>query len=202
MVSASDLESALDRVRANAAGPVAGVFGPDTVTWRIDREAVIFLGAGRALLMQLAHPWVAAAIAEHSKTFADPIGRFHRTFGLELNPWFLNTGFGFDFANEYRNYMVSVGVDIVRTLRVLEIIPKNPMPAKNGYFPHPLVVSSVGLPDNMTPESSKPVGAPKAPTVSEVAEIIKNIPGRIYDKTLGSPEKVKLEPRMMRSRFE
>ncbi|TQF35174.1 hypothetical protein UNPF46_25800 [Bradyrhizobium sp. UNPF46] len=82
MVSANDLEAALDQVRANAAGPMAGVFGPDTLTWRIDREAVIFLGAGRALLLQLAHPWVAAAIAEHSKTFADPIGRFHRTFDI------------------------------------------------------------------------------------------------------------------------
>ncbi|RTE94230.1 DUF2236 domain-containing protein [Bradyrhizobium sp. LVM 105] len=58
------------------------MFGPDTLTWRIDREAVIFLGAGRALLLQLAHPWVAAAIAEHSKTLADPIGRFHRTFDI------------------------------------------------------------------------------------------------------------------------
>jgi uncharacterized protein (DUF2236 family) len=28
----------------------------------------------------LAHPWVAAAIAQHSTTLADPIGRFHRTF--------------------------------------------------------------------------------------------------------------------------
>jgi uncharacterized protein (DUF2236 family) len=82
VVSGSDLELALDHVRADAAGPVAGVFGPDTVTWQIDREAVIFLGAGRALLLQLAHPWVAAAIAEHSKTFADPIGRFHRTFDI------------------------------------------------------------------------------------------------------------------------
>src|SRR3954470_5114574 len=82
VVSGSDLESALDHVRADAAGPVAGVFGPDTVTWQIDREAVIFLGAGRALLLQLAHPWVAAAIAEHSRTFADPIGRFHRTFNI------------------------------------------------------------------------------------------------------------------------
>ena len=82
MVSANDLEVALDQVRANAAGPVAGVFGPDSLTWRIDREAVIFLGAGRALLLQLAHPWVAAAIAEHSSTFADPIGRFHRTFDI------------------------------------------------------------------------------------------------------------------------
>jgi uncharacterized protein (DUF2236 family) len=52
------------------------------VTWRIDREAIIFLGAGRALLLQLAHPWIAAAVAEHSRTFADPIGRFHRTFGI------------------------------------------------------------------------------------------------------------------------
>ena len=42
----------------------------------------MFLGAGRALLLQLAHPWVAAAIAEHSRTFDDPIGRFHRTFGV------------------------------------------------------------------------------------------------------------------------
>ncbi|MBR0970712.1 MULTISPECIES: oxygenase MpaB family protein [Bradyrhizobium] len=82
MVVESDLELALDIVRANAAGPVAGVFGPTSVTWQIDREAVIFLGAGRALLLQLAHPWVAAAIAEHSKTFADPIGRFHRTFDI------------------------------------------------------------------------------------------------------------------------
>jgi uncharacterized protein (DUF2236 family) len=31
-------------------------------------------------LLQLTHPWVAAAIAEHSTTLHDPIGRFHRTF--------------------------------------------------------------------------------------------------------------------------
>ncbi|MCA6115957.1 DUF2236 domain-containing protein [Bradyrhizobium sp. WSM 1738] len=82
MVSESDLSSALEVVSAEAAGPVEGIFGPASVTWRIDREAVIFLGAGRALLLQLAHPWVAAAVAEHSRTFRDPIGRFHRTFEL------------------------------------------------------------------------------------------------------------------------
>lgn len=82
MVSQSELEAALDFVRAEAAGSVEGIFGPASITWRIDREAVIFLGAGRALLLQLAHPWVAAAVAEHSRTFADPIGRFHRTFDV------------------------------------------------------------------------------------------------------------------------
>jgi uncharacterized protein (DUF2236 family) len=42
------------------------------------------LGAGRALLLQLAHPWVATAIGQHSHAFADPIGRFHRTFSVVL----------------------------------------------------------------------------------------------------------------------
>jgi uncharacterized protein (DUF2236 family) len=82
LVSENDLGLALDFVRTGAAGSVEGIFGPASLTWRIDREAVIFLGAGRALLLQLAHPWVAAAIVEHSRTFADPIGRFHRTFDV------------------------------------------------------------------------------------------------------------------------
>jgi uncharacterized protein (DUF2236 family) len=80
MVGAQNLERELDFVRASAAGPLEGIFGPDSMSWRVDREAAIFLGAGRALLLQLAHPWVAAAIEHHSDTFADPIARFHRTF--------------------------------------------------------------------------------------------------------------------------
>jgi uncharacterized protein (DUF2236 family) len=80
LVSEVDLERQLEFIRATVADPVAGVFGPHSLTWRVDREAVLFLGAGRALLLQLAHPWVAAAIAEHSQSLSNPIGRFHRTF--------------------------------------------------------------------------------------------------------------------------
>jgi uncharacterized protein (DUF2236 family) len=79
-VSAEDLERNLDIVRARAAGPREGLFGPASVTWRVNREAAVFLGAGRALLLQLAHPWVSAAIADHSNVLDDPLGRFHRTF--------------------------------------------------------------------------------------------------------------------------
>ena len=82
MISDHDLEVELRFVRAHAAGSLAGVFRPDSVTWRVNREAAIFLGAGRALLLQLAHPWVATAVAEHSQVFSDPIGRFRRTFKL------------------------------------------------------------------------------------------------------------------------
>jgi uncharacterized protein (DUF2236 family) len=79
-VGTEGLEWELQRVRASAAGETQGVFGPRSLTWQIDRESAIFLGAGRALLLQLAHPWVAAAIEKHSNVLADPIGRFHRTF--------------------------------------------------------------------------------------------------------------------------
>jgi uncharacterized protein (DUF2236 family) len=82
LVNAESLECELNRMRAAAAGSLFGVFGPRSITWQVDREAAIFLGAGRALLLQLAHPWVAAAIEQHSETFANPIGRFHRTFSV------------------------------------------------------------------------------------------------------------------------
>ena len=80
IVSTEKLEGELTNVRGAAAGSLPGVFGPRSMTWQVDREAAIFLGAGRALLLQLAHPWVAAAVEQHSDTFANPIGRFHRTF--------------------------------------------------------------------------------------------------------------------------
>jgi uncharacterized protein (DUF2236 family) len=84
-VSRENLEEQLAIIRVLAPGEAEGVFGPASVIWRVDREAAIFLGAGRALMLQLAHPWVAAAISEHSRTFADPIGRFHRTFGVTFS---------------------------------------------------------------------------------------------------------------------
>jgi Uncharacterized protein conserved in bacteria len=69
LLSQDDFESSLDTVCKAAAESIEGVFGPASLTWRVDREVAVFLGAGRALLLQLAHPWVAAAIAEHSRTF-------------------------------------------------------------------------------------------------------------------------------------
>jgi uncharacterized protein (DUF2236 family) len=80
IVTEADLERELRILRAAAAGDRCGVFGPGSMVWHIDREAVVFLAAGRALLLQLAYPRVAAAIAQHSRTLRDPIGRFHRTF--------------------------------------------------------------------------------------------------------------------------
>jgi uncharacterized protein (DUF2236 family) len=97
-VREADLEKELRLVGSRAAGGPAGIFGPDSVIWRIDREATVFLGAGRALLLQLAHPWVATAIAQHSRTLSDPIGRFHRTFKIVFTMVFGTTGQAFAAA--------------------------------------------------------------------------------------------------------
>jgi len=80
VVGEAALERELAIIRNAAAESSAGAFGPSSMMWHIDKEAAIFLGAGRALLLQLAHPWIATAIAQHSPVLADPIGRFHRTF--------------------------------------------------------------------------------------------------------------------------
>ena len=82
LLSADDFENSLDDRSRDGGRTDQGIFWSGFLTWRVDREAAIFLGAGRALLLQLAHPWVAAAISEHSRTFADPVGRFHRTFNI------------------------------------------------------------------------------------------------------------------------
>ena len=56
-----------------------GLFGPDSLSWRIDREVVVLGGGSCALLMQIAHPAVAAGVAQHSTFRADPFGRLRRT---------------------------------------------------------------------------------------------------------------------------
>jgi uncharacterized protein (DUF2236 family) len=79
-VSAPDLEALLAELSGSVSRPEEGIFGPHSISWKINRESALFLAAGRAALLQLAHPWVATAIAQHSKTLNDPLTRFHRTF--------------------------------------------------------------------------------------------------------------------------
>ena len=55
------------------------MFSPDSVIRRVNEEPVILLGAGRALLLQLAHPHVAAGVAEHSDFQSNPFKRLQGT---------------------------------------------------------------------------------------------------------------------------
>jgi uncharacterized protein (DUF2236 family) len=79
-VSREELERSLARIASEVRDPRGGIHGPDSMSWRMGREGVLFLGGGRAALLQLAHPFVAHAVDQHSDTRRDPAGRFQRTF--------------------------------------------------------------------------------------------------------------------------
>ena len=69
-----------------------GLYAPDAVIRRLSRESVIWaLGGGCALLMQLAHPLVAAGVEQHSSFRERPVNRLARTIDLMLRMVFGST---------------------------------------------------------------------------------------------------------------
>jgi uncharacterized protein (DUF2236 family) len=63
---------------------VPGIYSEQSITRRVNRENVLMLGGGRALLMQLAHPKVAAGVDDHSDFRVDPLRRLRRTVKLTM----------------------------------------------------------------------------------------------------------------------
>lgn len=69
-----------ERPLTAGSGEVAGLYGPGSEAWRLNREASLLLGAGpRALLLQIAHPLVAEGVDQHSTFRADPWARLAGT---------------------------------------------------------------------------------------------------------------------------
>lgn len=56
-----------------------GLFRDDGWLRRVAGAPVAIFGGGRALLLEVAHPFVAAGVAEHSAYRTDPFGRLQRT---------------------------------------------------------------------------------------------------------------------------
>src|SRR5687767_10535614 len=61
------------------------LFGPDSMMWKINRESVLLIGGRASLLMQIAHPLVAAGVADHSDFQKDGIARLRRTLDSMLS---------------------------------------------------------------------------------------------------------------------
>ena len=56
-----------------------GLYGPDSVTWRVHADPSMALAGLRALLLQAVHPLAMAGVAQHSDFREDPWGRLFRT---------------------------------------------------------------------------------------------------------------------------
>ena len=68
--------------------------GPGSITWQVNREAFVLAGWGRAILLQLAHPAVAAGVHGHSAfrgSLAASLRRLRSTVGAMLAITFGNT---------------------------------------------------------------------------------------------------------------
>jgi uncharacterized protein (DUF2236 family) len=74
------------RGRLLAAGAIRS--GAGSVSWKVNREIVVIAGWGRAILLQLAHPLIAAGVADHS-SFRGSLGsgfkRLTSTVGAMLS---------------------------------------------------------------------------------------------------------------------
>lgn len=62
----------------------AGIFGPDSVAWRIHADPAMLVGGLRALLVQGLEPRAMAAVDQHSAFREDPWGRLERTTNFVL----------------------------------------------------------------------------------------------------------------------
>jgi uncharacterized protein (DUF2236 family) len=56
-----------------------GLFGPDSVAWRMHSAPAMLTGGLRALLLQVWHPLVADAVASHSEVARNPWRRYQAT---------------------------------------------------------------------------------------------------------------------------
>jgi uncharacterized protein (DUF2236 family) len=59
-----------------------GYFGPDSVSWQVDREVTVLFGGARALLLQAAHPLVVAGVNQTGMYDRNPWKRLQRTLAL------------------------------------------------------------------------------------------------------------------------
>lgn len=64
---------------SNGAAVDVGLFGPDSVTWRVHADPSMLLGGFRSLLLQAVHPLVMAGFDANSVFRSDPWGRLRRT---------------------------------------------------------------------------------------------------------------------------
>jgi uncharacterized protein (DUF2236 family) len=62
----------------------AGLYGPDSVSWQVNRETTVLFGGARALLMQAAHPLVLAGARQTGFYERNPWKRLERTLRLSF----------------------------------------------------------------------------------------------------------------------
>ncbi len=75
-----DFEKRMQLLAEQVDQPVHGFFGPQSMSWKIFSKPGLATVGPRALLMQIAHPAIAAGVDRHSSFKSDTYGRAKRTY--------------------------------------------------------------------------------------------------------------------------
>ena len=79
-----------------------GLFGPQSVVWRVHRDRSFPLAGLRSLMIQALHPLAMAGVAEHSAWREDPFGRVAATSGYILTVTYGDTAAAHKAATRVR----------------------------------------------------------------------------------------------------
>jgi len=91
-----------------------GMFGPDSVAWRLHADPAMLAGGLRALLVQALEPRAMAGVEQHSKYQADPWGRLQRTTEFVYETTYGDTARAEDACTRVRRVHERIhGVDAV-----------------------------------------------------------------------------------------
>ena len=167
------------------------LLGPETLTWRVNHEPVAFMGGGRALLLQVAHPLVAAGVEQHSNYEVDPWGRLYGTLDTVVKVVFGNAERSEEAAARLRRrhdqvkgvsedgvaydahdpeLLLWVWATLVDTARLLYercVRPLSDEERERYYQEQKLFAYSCGVPDGACPEGHADFVAYFARTVAD-----------------------------------
>ncbi|MDQ8036046.1 MAG: oxygenase MpaB family protein [Pedobacter sp.] len=108
-VTQEQFEKQLKFIHKEVPDPKIGLFGPDSMMWKINRYlAPGGFGAGQALLLQISHPWVTAGIDEHSVVRDKPLERGRNTFRYILTMIYGTRDQALEAARDVRRIHVKV----------------------------------------------------------------------------------------------
>jgi uncharacterized protein (DUF2236 family) len=101
--------------------------GPDSITWQVNREAIVVAAWGRAILLQLAHPAIAAGVRDHSCLSGCPVSsvrRLRSTIGAMLS---------ISFGDTEQMIAAAAGINTIHDrVRGFVAAPSHPMANREG----------------------------------------------------------------------
>ncbi|MGE0614570.1 MAG: hypothetical protein AB7P04_02930 [Bacteriovoracia bacterium] len=102
--------------------------------------------------------------------------RVHGTVGIEINPWIFNLGWALDKSTRYSNYIFSVGLDVIKAMTKLDLVPEAWKPSHAGFFPSPSRLSETGLPRPLVRNWDERMNAP------DIIQVSKELPKKLEEK--------------------